>query len=397
MRIVAEQLKFTYNAGSALEGDALKGVSVEIPDGAFFGIIGHTGSGKSTFIAHLNGLNEVQSGKIWVGEVPLYNLKERKTEIRTLKKRKKTMSAEAYTAALGALPCDKKRLKNDRIALREKVGMVFQYPEYQLFAETVEEDVAFALKNFAAKRKKLDASFVPPTAEEVASAVRSAMECVGLDYEIYRKKSPFDLSGGQKRRVAIAGVIVAKPDVLVLDEPVAGLDPEGKAALFDLLHALHKNTIKTVVIVSHDMDDVAEHCTEAAVFEDGIITRKGDVKSLFSDGAYLKSVGLDVPLSATLSEKLKEIGVEISTDYTEKDFVEKVAAAYRQCAGAGHGNSGAGNKNAGSVSQSEEGRSQNTGDCTPQSAAGSAPQTPSGEKNGNSAPQNPSEGENRHA
>ena len=137
---------------------------------------------------------------------------------------------------------------------------------------------------------------------------------------------------------------------------------------------------------------------------------KQDVKSLFSDGAYLKSVGLDVPLSATLSEKLKEIGVEISTDYTEKDFVEKVAAAYRQCAGGEHGNSGTGNKNAGSVSQSAEGRSQNTGDCAPQSAAGSAPQTPSGEKSGNGAPQNldgeksgngasqnPGEGENRHA
>ena len=328
MRIVSEQLKFTYNAGSALEGNALKGVSIEIPDGSFFGIIGHTGSGKSTFIAHLNGLNEVQSGKIWVGDVPLYNGKERKSELRALKKRKKDMEGEAYAAALSLLPYDKKQLKKDRISLREKVGMVFQYPEYQLFAETVEEDVAFAVKNFAAKRKKLDASYVAPTAEETASFVRSAMECVGLDYETYRKKSPFDLSGGQKRRVAIAGVIVAKPDVLVLDEPVAGLDPEGKAALFDLLHALHKSTVKTIVIVSHDMDDVAENCTEAAVFENGVITRKGDVRTLFSDGAYLKSVGLDVPLSVDLTEKLKARGVDVSCDGTEKDFVRQVAAAY---------------------------------------------------------------------
>ncbi|MBQ5801523.1 MAG: energy-coupling factor transporter ATPase [Clostridia bacterium] len=328
MRVSTKQLNFTYNPRSAFASEALKNVTLDIPEGSFFGIIGHTGSGKSTFVSHLNGLTDVQGGEVQIGDVTLYNLKERKAKKKALKSRKKEMGEQAYERAVATLPCDKKQLKKDRIAVRERVGMVFQYPEYQLFAETVEEDVAFALRNFSAKKKKQDASFVLPTEEEVASAVRSAMEYVGLDYETYRHKSPFDLSGGQKRRVAIAGVLVAKPDVLVLDEPVAGLDPEGKAQLFDLLHTLHGKVCSTVVIVSHDMDDVAEHCTHVAVFDQGTVALVGSATEVFTRADLLTQTGLDVPLSAKLTAALKQQGITLSSDLTEDDFIQKTAACY---------------------------------------------------------------------
>ena len=224
MRIVAEGLNYTYSAKSKFAVHALKDVSLTVEEGEFFAIVGHTGSGKSTFVQHLNGLIRVgkHCGKLTVGEYDL-----------TAKK------------------CDLK-------ALRSKIGMVFQYPEYQLFAETVAEDVAFGLKNF----EKL-------TPEQTAAAVKEAMETVGLPYEEFKDKSPFEMSGGQKRRAAIAGVIVTKPEVLVLDEPVAGLDPQGKRDFFALLHELHRTFVKTVIFISHDMDDVAEHATKVAVFDRG--------------------------------------------------------------------------------------------------------------------------------
>lgn len=281
MRITAKELSFTYNKKSAFKADALKGVTLDIPEGEFFGIIGHTGSGKSTFIQHLNALLTVQSGTLTVGDIDL-------------SKGKKT---------------DKKLLK----VLRSKVGMVFQYPEYQLFAETVFEDVAFGYKNFN------------PQADEnlVKTAVYDALTRVGLDYSI-AKKSPFELSGGQKRRVAIAGVMVTSPEVLVLDEPVAGLDPIGKRELMRLLHELHSTTCKTVIIVSHDMDEVCENCTSVAVFSQGEVIAEGTPEEVFSQGEKMRGLRLGVPLTEYLSERLAEKGVNLNCDLTENDFIRAV-------------------------------------------------------------------------
>lgn len=281
MRITAKELSFTYNKKSAFKADALKGVTLDIPEGEFFGIIGHTGSGKSTFIQHLNALLTVQSGTLTVGDIDL-------------SKGKKT---------------DKKLLK----VLRSKVGMVFQYPEYQLFAETVFEDVAFGYKNFN------------PQADEncIKTAVYDALTRVGLDYSI-AKKSPFELSGGQKRRVAIAGVIVTSPEVLVLDEPVAGLDPIGKRELMRLLHELHSTTCKTVIIVSHDMDEVCENCTRVAVFSQGEVIAEGTPEEVFSQGKKMRGLRLGVPLTEYLTERLAEKGVNLNCDLTENDFIRAV-------------------------------------------------------------------------
>ena len=281
MRITAKELSFTYNKKSAFKADALKGVTLDIPEGEFFGIIGHTGSGKSTFIQHLNALLTVQSGTLTVGDIDL-------------SKGKKT---------------DKKLLK----VLRSKVGMVFQYPEYQLFAETVFEDVAFGYKNFN------------PQADEnsIKTAVYDALTRVGLDYSI-AKKSPFELSGGQKRRVAIAGVIVTSPEVLVLDEPVAGLDPIGKRELMRLLHELHSTTCKTVIIVSHDMDEVCENCTRVAVFSQGEVIAEGTPEEVFSQGEKMRGLRLGVPLTEYLTERLAEKGVNLNCDLTESDFIRAV-------------------------------------------------------------------------
>lgn len=287
MRVVAEKLNFYYDKKSKNKVRALSDVTLTIPEGSFFGIIGHTGSGKSTFIQHIDALIPVQEGKLVVGEYDL-------------SRGKKT---------------DKKKLKE----LRSKTGIVFQYPEYQLFAETVYQDVAFGFKNF-----NKDA-----TEEEVKTAVCGALSLVGLGEEL-ANKSPFELSGGQKRRVAIAGVIVSKPEILILDEPVAGLDPVGKRELMSLLHALHEHYVKTVVIVSHDMDEVAENCTDVAVFSEGKIVMTGTPREVFSRADELTALRLDVPITAKLTAILKETGVDIDSDFTTDDFVSKVAEIYKK-------------------------------------------------------------------
>lgn len=294
MRIVADKLSYTYNEKSPFAAHALKGVSLTIEEGEFFGIIGHTGSGKSTFVQHLNGLIRIPSSR---------------------KRRKKT------DAVLTVGEFDLTSKKTDFRALREKVGMVFQYPENQLFAETVFDDVAFGYKNFAKKK---------PTAEEVEAAVRGAIEVVGLDYEEIKGVSPFDLSGGQKRRVAIAGVVVTRPEVLVLDEPAAGLDPLGKREVMALLHRLHSEWCKTVVVVSHDMDEIAENCTHVAVFADGEVKYVLPPKELFKRTEELLALGLDVPLTAKLCLALEKWGVKIDCDYTTEDFLEKVLALRKE-------------------------------------------------------------------
>ncbi|MBR2336535.1 MAG: energy-coupling factor transporter ATPase [Clostridia bacterium] len=287
MRIVAENLTFTYNKKSKFAVDALKDVSLTIEEGSFFGIIGHTGSGKSTFIQHLNGIIPVSAGKLTVGDI---NLADKKKIV-------------------------KKRYKE----LRSKVGMVFQYPEYQLFAETVFEDVAFGYRNF----------YPNSTQEEVKRAVFNALSMVGLVHDCINK-SPLDLSGGQKRRVAIAGVLVSNPEVLVLDEPVAGLDPIGKNELMKMLHSLHgSGAVKTVIIVSHDMDEVCENCTDVAVFSEGKIVFSGKPKDVFRRSEEMNGLRLGVPVTGYLIDELKNIGVQIDSDFTREDFAKKIADYYK--------------------------------------------------------------------
>ena len=298
MRIQAEHLSYTYNAKSPFAVAALKDVSLTVEEGDFFGVIGHTGSGKSTFVQHLNGLLRLPS-----------SLKRR------YRQKVKRGQTPPPLPQLRVGDFDLADRKTDFRALRGKVGMVFQYPEYQLFAETVASDVAFGYKNFAKKK---------PTDEETESAVRAALGAVGLDYLEIKDKSPFDLSGGQKRRVAIAGVIVSRPEVLVLDEPAAGLDPAGKREVMELLHRLHKEWCKTVVVVSHDMDEIAENCNRVAVFSEGEVKFVLPPCELFEKSEELTALGLDVPLTAKLTFALRERGLKIKNDFTAEGFIKSV-------------------------------------------------------------------------
>ena len=286
MDIVAKNLTFTYGKNSkTLSFKALDGISLSVKEGEFLGVIGKTGSGKSTFIQHLNGLIKIQknSGKIIIGE---YDLSDKNCDFKTL---------------------------------RAKIGMMFQYPEHQLFAETVKDDVAFALKNFQPDLSE----------EEKNKRVADALALTGLDYEKIKDLSPFDLSGGQKRRVAIAGVIVARPEILILDEPAAGLDPKGKQDFLNLLVTLHKTFAKTIIIVSHDMDLVAEYCTKVAVINDGKLAGYGTPEEIFGNENFVKDCGLDLPLTAKLKLELEKRGVKINGDLSINCFVDGVLAAVK--------------------------------------------------------------------
>lgn len=299
--IEIKDLSYTYSKKSPFASKALNGINLLIEEGEFFGVIGHTGSGKSTLVQHLNALIKL----------PTAEKKFRK------KRTKKGCPPPVYPAiSVGQFDLSSK--KCDFKSLRASVGMVFQYPEYQLFAESVFADVAFGLKNF---NKKL-------SAEEVESAVKSSLEIVGLNYEEVKDKSPFDLSGGQKRRVAIAGVIVTKPSVLILDEPAAGLDPKGKNEIMELLHKLHREWCKTVIIVSHDMDEVADNCTKACVISEGKVFDCGTPAQIFSRADELEALGLDIPLTAKIERGLAEKGIIIKSNLTAEDFAVKVCEVY---------------------------------------------------------------------
>ena len=306
-RVYCENLAYVYNAKSPFATRALEGVDLEIKAGEFFGIIGHTGSGKSTFVQHLNALLKVPTA-------------EKKYKAKKPKKGQPPMPKIVLTVN-GYDLTDK---KTNFLELRSKVGMVFQYPEYQLFAETVFEDVAFGLKNF--RREVSEA--------ELKQAVREALETVGLDYELVKDRSPFELSGGQKRRVAIAGVIVTKPEILILDEPAAGLDPLGKEEIMTLLHKIHADWCKTVIVVSHDMDEIAENCTRAAIFSEGKVLAVAEPKTLFADKNALSEKGLDVPFTAKVTAELAKENVVIDNDFTVVDFVRKTLE-YAKKMGAG--------------------------------------------------------------
>ena len=286
MQIVAKDLTYVYSEKSkSLAVRAVDGVTLTINEGEFFGIIGHTGSGKSTLVQHFNGLIKVgkDKGSLTIGE---YNLADKNC---------------------------------DFISLRSKVGMVFQYPEHQLFAETVFEDVAFGLKNF----------FPEMPAEMVEERVNEAIDLVGLNYEKLKDKSPFELSGGQKRRVAIAGVLVTRPEVLVLDEPAAGLDPVGKREFIKLLKEIHKTFVKTIIIVSHDMDLVAENCSRAIILKKGKIALEGTPNEIFSNAEKIKELGLDLPVTAKLTNALKEKGIILNGELTVNGFVESLVQALK--------------------------------------------------------------------
>ena len=286
MQIVAKDLTYVYSEKSkSLAVRAVDGVTLTINEGEFFGIIGHTGSGKSTLVQHFNGLIKVgkDKGSLTIGE---YNLADKNC---------------------------------DFISLRSKVGMVFQYPEHQLFAETVFEDVAFGLKNF----------FPEMPAEMVEERVKEAIDLVGLNYEKLKDKSPFELSGGQKRRVAIAGVLVTRPEVLVLDEPAAGLDPVGKREFIKLLKEIHKTFVKTIIIVSHDMDLVAENCSRAIILKKGKIALEGTPNEIFSNAEKIKELGLDLPVTAKLTNALKEKGIILNGELTVNGFVESLVQALK--------------------------------------------------------------------
>lgn len=305
--VYCENLSYVYNDASPFETHALNGVSLQIPSGSFFGVIGCTGSGKSTFVQHLNALFKLPTA-------------EKKY------KRKKPKKGEQppVLPVLKVNGFDLADKTTDFRSLRKRVGMVFQYPEYQLFAETVFEDVAFGLKNFQAD--------IPQ--EELESAVKDALSTVGLSYEEIKDKSPFELSGGQKRRVAIAGILVTKPEILILDEPAAGLDPLGKRQMMELLKNLQTKWCKTVIVVSHDMDEIAEYCNLAAVFAEGRAVACASPARLFAEEKMAVDAGLDVPFTAKVERALHQKGIPVFSDLTVDGFIQSVYAYY-QASGAG--------------------------------------------------------------
>lgn len=266
MSIKIENLSHVYMKGSPFEKKALDNVSITIDDGEFVALIGHTGSGKSTLIQHINGLLKPDSGKIFINDVDITEKGVKLSEI------------------------------------RKKVGLVFQYPEYQLFEETIEKDIAFGPKNLGL------------SGEEVDKRVKRAMNMVGLDYEAYKNKSPFDLSGGQKRRVAIAGVVAMEPNVLILDEPTAGLDPRGRDDILSQVKILHDEYNMTIVLVSHSMEDVAKVADRILVMHKGKCILDGKPSNVFKEIDTLESVGLAVPQVTYLMKALKDKGFNISQD-----------------------------------------------------------------------------------
>ncbi len=278
--IEVKHLTHTYSKKTPYEKVSLNDISVTINEGDFLGIIGHTGSGKSTFIQHLNGLIKTQEGEIRVFDINL----------------------------------TQKKPKPDLRKLRQEVGMVFQYPEYQLFADTVAKDIAFGPKNLKLSQ------------EEIKDRVRKAMQAVGLDYDYYKDRSPFDLSGGQKRRVAIAGVLAMMPKVLILDEPTAGLDPIGKRQILNLITNLKNTITPTIIVISHDINEITQYCTRLIVFNDSKIAFDLPVSELFTHSEELLQIGLDIPLAVKVNNHLKANGINLEGDIiTPQDLVCAIA------------------------------------------------------------------------
>ncbi len=281
MAIKIENLEYVYMPGSPFEKKALDNINIEIKDGEFVGLIGHTGSGKSTLVQHLNGLLKPHSGSITV------NGRQTASRGEELKK----------------LRCD--------------VGLVFQYPEHQLFEETVYKDIAFGPSNLGL------------TKEEIDERVKDAARCVGLSPDVLYK-SPFDLSGGQKRRVAIAGVISMRPKVLVLDEPTAGLDPAGREEILSQIKSIYNEGNMTVILVSHSMEDVARLVNRLIVMNEGRVFADGTVEEVFSRGKELRKIGLNVPQVNVLIDELIARGLDIRENiYTVSDAKKELASYFK--------------------------------------------------------------------
>ena len=277
MSIVIENLTHTYMPGSPFQATAIHGVSLTIRDGEFIGLIGHTGSGKSTLIQHLNGLLRPSSGRVLIDGKDLF-----------------------------AKDTDKREV-------RRKVGLVFQYPENQLFEETVAADIAFGPKNLGL------------SLEEVDARVRDACAQVHLDYDTFKDRSVFELSGGQMRRAAIAGVLAMQPQTLILDEPCAGLDPRGRDEILGLVRELQRTRGTTVVMVSHSMDDVASLVSRVIVMNRGQIAMDGTPREVFRQGEALRAMGLDVPEAARLAARLREKGFDVPEDaYLHGELLEAI-------------------------------------------------------------------------
>ncbi len=262
MSIIVDKISYTYEIGTGFERQALKEVSCVIEKGEFIGLIGHTGSGKSTFIQHLNGLVRATSGSIYYDGQDIYDKDYNMRE------------------------------------LRSKVGLVFQYPEHQLFETDIFKDVCFGPKNLGL------------TKADVELRAFEALRLVGLDESLYYQ-SPFDLSGGQKRRVAIAGVLAMKPEVLILDEPTAGLDPKGRDDILDCVKALQQETGITVILVSHSMEDVAKYVGRIMVMNDGMLMFNGTPKEIFSHYRELEEIGLAAPQVTYIMNDLKNAGLDV--------------------------------------------------------------------------------------
>ena len=278
MSIQVKNLKHIYEKGMPTESVALEGVSFEVEDGELLGIIGHTGSGKSTLLQHLNGLLKPDEGTIVIGGVDL--------------------------TAPGV----------SMVEIRKRIGLVFQYPEYQLFEETVAKDVAFGPRNLGLADS------------EIEERVREALELVGLDYEDMKDRSPFELSGGQKRRVAIAGVIAMRPEVLILDEPTAGLDPKAHKDVLKMIEDVHGKTGNITVLVSHNMADIANLSDKVLVIDSGRVVTMGTPEEVFSKRDELSSVGLDLPPITCLTEALRERGFKIrETILSVEDAADEIA------------------------------------------------------------------------
>ena len=282
MSIVFDHVTYTYSAGTGYEVKALDDVCLEIGEGQFIGIIGHTGSGKSTLIQHMNGLLMPTEGHIY------YNGQD--------------IAADKY----------------DRKELRTQVGMVFQYPEHQLFETTVFEDVKFGPRNQGLDDK------------EAAERAKEALELVGFSEEFY-DQSPFDLSGGQKRRAAIAGVLAMKPLVIVLDEPTAGLDPQGRIEILDMIGNMQRRMNSTVILVSHSMEDVADYADRIIVMDEGHVKYDGDVKTVFSHYKELEEIGLSAPEVTYFMHELSEAGWDVDPLVTRVDeAADQIIRAYRK-------------------------------------------------------------------